>query len=288
MKKRCRSCGDSPYGTSRARGVPHASANSPHLGGRVVHRTRRGPGVRLDQGMARSMLSGWPRVLRHREAVDLLCLCCRTSTGGSGPSLIQLRTGRAGDRAGDHLLAGRGGPVLLLPPGGPVRRAGASPCPPPTARARPGACPGRGRRCCAGPSMRPAKRTPAPDHRYYAAVKDRKNSKRACLPEARKILPAGPSHPGRARPRRARRRLTHRGQLPPGRCQPLPARTGQADGLIRLSGRIPAGGDTRSIIMSPGPRQAPRAQVRLAAPGLGSPAVTAHRHPHRKTASLNR
>jgi len=26
----------------------------------------------------------------------------------------------------------------------------------------------------------------------------------------------------------------HRGQLPPDRCQPLPARTGQADGLIRL------------------------------------------------------
>jgi transposase len=31
-------------------------------------------------------------------------------------------------------------------------------------------------------------RTTAPDHRYYAAVKDRKNSKRACLSEARKIL----------------------------------------------------------------------------------------------------
>jgi transposase len=31
-------------------------------------------------------------------------------------------------------------------------------------------------------------RTSAPDHRYYAAVKDRKNSKRACLSEARKIL----------------------------------------------------------------------------------------------------
>ena len=31
-------------------------------------------------------------------------------------------------------------------------------------------------------------RTPAPDHRYYAAVKDRKNSKRACLSEARKII----------------------------------------------------------------------------------------------------
>jgi len=26
----------------------------------------------------------------------------------------------------------------------------------------------------------------------------------------------------------------HRGQLPPTRCQPLPASRGQADGLIRL------------------------------------------------------
>ena len=50
----------------------------------------------------------------------------------------------------------------------------------------------------------------------------------------------------------------HRGQLPPIRCQPLPARTGQADGLIRLSGRIPAGGDTQSIIMSPGQHPKPR------------------------------
>jgi transposase len=31
-------------------------------------------------------------------------------------------------------------------------------------------------------------RTSAPDHRYYAAVKDRKNSKRAALSEARKIV----------------------------------------------------------------------------------------------------
>jgi transposase len=31
-------------------------------------------------------------------------------------------------------------------------------------------------------------RTPAPDHRYYAAVKDRKNSNRAALSEARKIV----------------------------------------------------------------------------------------------------
>ena len=31
-------------------------------------------------------------------------------------------------------------------------------------------------------------RASAPDHGYYAQVKDRKNSKRACLSEARKIL----------------------------------------------------------------------------------------------------
>jgi len=31
-------------------------------------------------------------------------------------------------------------------------------------------------------------RTSAPDHRYYAQVKDRKNSKRAALSEARKIV----------------------------------------------------------------------------------------------------
>jgi transposase len=34
-------------------------------------------------------------------------------------------------------------------------------------------------------------RTSAPDHRYYAAVKDRKNSTRAALSEARKILRQG-------------------------------------------------------------------------------------------------
>ena len=61
----------------------------------------------------------------------------------------------------------------------------------PTADARPVACPGRGRRCCAGQCMRRARPTPAPaapDHRYYAAVKDRKDGKRAALPEARKII----------------------------------------------------------------------------------------------------
>ena len=40
-----------------------------------------------------------------------------------GPGRAAVR-GRAGHRAGDDLLAGRGRPVLLLPQGGPVRRAG--------------------------------------------------------------------------------------------------------------------------------------------------------------------
>ena len=49
--------------------------------------------------------------------------------------------------------------------------------------------------------------------------------------------------PGRARRSHTHPMGNHRGQLPPSRCQPLPAlpRKGQADGLIRLSGRIPAG-----------------------------------------------
>jgi len=55
---------------------------------------------------------------------------------------------------------GRGG----SPP--PARRSGSpgwtSPSTPLTVRARPGACPGRDRRCCAGRSMRPARPTPAP------------------------------------------------------------------------------------------------------------------------------
>ena len=57
-------------------------------------------------------------------------------------------------------LAGKTG----SPP--PARRSGSpgwtSPCGLRTARARPGGCPGRDRRCCAGRSMRPARPTPAP------------------------------------------------------------------------------------------------------------------------------
>src|SRR5262249_2905569 len=70
----------------------------------------------------------------------------------------------------------------------------------------------------------------------------------------------------------------HRGQLPPIRCQPLPARTGQADGLIRLSGRIPAGGDTQSIIMSPGQHPKPPGPRQGWPPLAPPPAATAD-HP---------
>ena len=50
----------------------------------------------------------------------------------------------------------------------------------------------------------------------------------------------------------------HRGQLPPNPLSAAAGLKGQADGLIRLSGRIPAGGDTQSIIMSPGQHPTPR------------------------------
>jgi transposase len=92
-------------------------------------------------------------------------------------------------------------------------------------------------------------RASAPDHACYAAVKDRKDGKRAALSEARKILrqachilagsgddaltPPEPRHPvsmvailawpgGPASRRRTRQIGHNRGQLPPVRCQPLP------------------------------------------------------------------
>ena len=109
---------------------------------------------------------------------------CRPAPGrrqGAGRPAVR---GRAGHRAGDDLLAGRGGPVLLLPQGGPVRRAGhhrlllrpqgpaRAAVPAGTAGAALGRLRGR-------QDPRP---TSAPDHRYYAAVKDRKNGKRAACP----------------------------------------------------------------------------------------------------------
>src|SRR5213080_2771648 len=58
--------------------------------------------------------------------------------------------------------------------------------------------------------------------------------------------------------------LTGWGPQRPAPADPLSAaaglsarNNGQADGLIRLSGRIPAGGDTQSIILSPGRRPRP-------------------------------
>ena len=114
-------------------------------------------------------------------------------------------------------------------------------------------------------------RSSAPDHRYYAQVKDRCGGKRAALSEARKILrqachilaelsddaltaasdptlhdtvtspviaPAPAGHTAAV--------LTRWGPPRPAPAEPLsaaagPAPQGQADGLIRLSGRIPAG-----------------------------------------------
>ncbi len=97
----------------------------------------------------------------------------------------------------------------------PARRSGSpgwtSPSPPRTARARPGGCPGRDRRCCAGPSTRPARPTPAPRPPTTGTTPgEGPQEQQARLPvRGPQDPPPGPSHPGRARRRRARRRLTH-------------------------------------------------------------------------------
>jgi len=66
-----------------------------------------------------------------------------------------------------------------------------TPCTPPTAKDPPGNYPGKDRRCCAGRCYEAGKthaRSSAPGHGYYTQVKDSKNSKRAALPEACKIV----------------------------------------------------------------------------------------------------
>jgi hypothetical protein len=78
----------------------------------------------------------------------------------------------------------------------------------------------------------------------------------------------------------------HRGQLPTNRCQPLPdlPPQGQADGLIRLSGRIPGRpGTPKSIIMSPGQPLCPADLGKagcLLAPLRPSQLVTRTERPH--------
>jgi hypothetical protein len=88
----------------------------------------------------------------------------------------------------------------------------------------------------------PPARFSAPGHRYYATVKDRKDSKRAALsvggplrseertvtfsPANRTAFVTTPARPGPPQPNSPDG--DHRGQLPPIRCRPLPASTGQA------------------------------------------------------------
>jgi hypothetical protein len=146
--------------------------------GRAAHRAGRG---RAAGRGGRSPVPGRAAAGRHRPGGDRgpgnpappaaapAARRCPAPDRRQGPGRAAVR-GRAGHRAGADLLAGRQRPVLLLPPGGPVRRAGSSPCPPRTARARPGGCPGRDRRCCAGPSTRRARPTPAPPPRTTATT----------------------------------------------------------------------------------------------------------------------
>ena len=99
----------------------------------------------------------------------------------------------------------------------PARRSGSpgwtSPCTPPTASAPPGTCPGRDPKCCAGASMRPARRTPAARPRTTGTTRGQGPDRR----QARRHLrgpqdhPAGGRGPGPSTARwRRRTARTHR------------------------------------------------------------------------------
>ena len=121
-----------------------------------------------------------------------------------------------------------------------------------TARARPGGCPGRARRCCAGRCMRPARPTPAPQRPTTAITRRSRTARtvsaprcprparssgrpatswpssattRSPAPEPGIPVPWWPSWRGRAG-RRAGAELTRWGitaaSFSPARCQPLP------------------------------------------------------------------
>ena len=135
---------------------------------------------------------------------------CRPPPGrsqGAGRSAVR---GRPGHRAGDHLLAGRGGPVLLLPQGGRFAGPGHH-----RVRLRPQ---GPAREAVpAGTAGAPLGRLrgsqdPRPHLRPRPPLLRRgqgPQEQQARLPvRGPQDPPAGPSQPGRARRRRARRRLT--------------------------------------------------------------------------------
>ena len=189
----------------------------------------------------------------------------------------------------------------------PARRSGSpgwtSPSPPPTARGRPGGCPGKDRRCCAGRSMRPARPTPGPRPLTTPTTPRLRTAAAASAPRcprpARSSARPATSWPSSATTRsppsetphsshgdqpvttpapagHTAAALTRWGPPRPAPAEPLsaaagPAPQGQADGLIRLSGRIPPGGDTQSIIMSPGqhPRPADLGKAGCSCPAPG-------------------
>ena len=118
------------YATSEKSGFDEAAARREfmrQLGGRWT-----GPAAASEPVRCMLAVFALQGVQRRDEAAALLATPvrkrCRTPPGtwparrqGAGRAAVR---GRAGHRAGDDLLAGRGRPVLLLPQGGPVRRAG--------------------------------------------------------------------------------------------------------------------------------------------------------------------
>src|SRR6266542_2232464 len=189
-------------------------------------------------------------VLFHHGAPALGEGTLRTERGlaadrrqGAGRAAVR---GRAGHRAGDDLLAGRGGPVLLLPPGGPVRRAGHHrPLLRPQGPAR-AAVPARAAGAALGrlrgrQDPRPVLGPRPPLLRYGQGPRGRQAGRAVRGPQD---PPPGLPHPGRARRRSAVRRCRPWPHGPGGRPdkteRPHPRRRGHPINHL-VTGATPRG-----------------------------------------------
>ena len=100
-------------------------------------------------------------------------------------------------------------------------------------------------------------RTSAPDHRYYAQVKDRKQRQARRAVRGPQDPPAGLPHPGRARRRRARRRLRpprHGDQPVTAPARPGPPQPHSPMGTTAASSRRAAVSRCRPCPAGPGGR----------------------------------
>jgi hypothetical protein len=242
----CRSAGSRPntsWSTGRCwRPITTCAASTPPRRSCAVFFHQGAPrlsedALRSEQGLARSRAAAAAHLspagqLQAATALDMLAAVARTHRCASScwrPPGISPAPG--------YWRRGCMGPARTGSPP-PARRSGSpgwtSPCTPPTAKDPSGGCPGRGRRCCAGRCMRPADPRPRRRPRPRLLRRGQGPQEQASAPPCRRPQdrPAGLPHPGRARRRRAHRRLSfarfHGDHAPrhpgPGqaRCSPRP------------------------------------------------------------------